>query len=63
MVKGFEYFKEYFKNLSASFGVICLSEIWCESQDELKHSNHILSRYRFFISTGNIAEEEVCVFL
>ena len=63
MKKNFEYFKEFFKNLSVSFGAICFSETWCESQDELRRSNYILSGYRFFISIGNIAEEEVCVFL
>ena len=52
-----------FQNLLVSFSAICLSETWCESQDESQHSNYILSGYNFFISISNIAEEEECVFL
>ena len=63
MKKKFENFKEFLKNLSASFSAICLSETWCESQDESQNSNYILSGYHFFISIGNITEEEECVFL
>ena len=40
--------KEFLKNLSASFSAICLSETWCESQDESQNSNYILSGYNFF---------------
>ena len=61
--KNFKNFKELLKNLSVGFNAICLSEIWCEAQDESKNSNFILSGYNFFISIGNIAEEEVFVFL
>ena len=63
MRKNFENFKESLKNLSVSFSAICLSEKWCESQDESQNSNYILSGYNIFISIGNIAEEEECVFL
>ena len=34
MKKNFENFKEFLKNLSVSLSAICLSETWCESQDE-----------------------------
>ena len=63
MNKNFENFKEFLNNLSVSFSAICLSETWCESQDESQNLNYILSGYNFFISIGNIAEEEECVFL
>ena len=63
MKKNFENFKEFLKNLNVSFSVICLSKTWCESQDELQNSNDILSGYNFFMSIGNTAEEEECVFL
>ena len=64
MKKNFENIKEFFKNLSVSFSAICLSETWCESQDESQNPNYILSGYIFFIiGIGDIAEEEVCVFL
>ena len=56
MKKNFENFKEFFKNLSVGFSAICLSETWCESQDESQNSNYILSGN--IISIGNIAEEE-----
>ena len=56
MKKNFKNFKELLKNLSVSFNAICLSEIWCEAQDESKNPNYILSGYNFFISIGNIAE-------
>ena len=48
MTKNFENFKEFLKNLSFSFSAICLSETWCESQDESQNSNYILSGYNFF---------------
>ena len=63
MKKNFENFKEFLKNVSAIFSAICLSETWCESQDESQNSDYILSGYNFFISIGNIAEEEECLFL
>ena len=63
MKKNFENFKEFLKNLSVSFSAVCLSETWCESQDESQNSNYILSGFYFFISIGNIAEGEECVFL
>ena len=47
MKKNFENFKEFLKNLSVSFSAICLSETWCESQDDSQNSNHILSGYNF----------------
>ena len=37
-----------FQNLLVSFSAICLSETWCESQDESQNSNYILSGYNFF---------------
>ena len=48
MKKNFENFKEFLKNLSVSFSAICLSETWCESQDESQNSNYILLGYNFF---------------
>ena len=48
MKKNFENFKEFLENLSVSFSAICLSETWCESQDESQNSNYILSGYNFF---------------
>ena len=63
MKKNFENFKEFLKNVSVSFSAICLSETWCESQDGSQNSNYILSGYNFFISIGNIADKEECVFL
>ena len=63
MNKNFKNFKEFLKNLSVNFSAIYLLETWCESQEESQNSNYILSGYNFFISTGNIAEEEVRVFL
>ena len=48
MKKNFENFKEFLKNLSVRFSAICLSETWCESQDESQNSNYILSGYNFF---------------
>ena len=63
MKKNVENFKEFLKNFSVSFSAICLSETWCESQDESQNSNYILSGCNFFISIGNIAKEEECVFL
>ena len=63
MRKNFENFKEFLNNVSVSFSAICLSETWCESQDESQNLNYILSGYNFFISIGNIAEEAECVFL
>ena len=63
MKKNFENFKEFLKNLRVSFSAICLSETWCESQNESQNSNYILSGYNFLISIGNIAEQEECVFL
>ena len=63
MQKNFESLKEFLKNLNVSFSAICLSKTWCESQEESHNSNCILSGYNFFVSTGNIAEEEVRVLL
>ena len=63
MKENLENFKEFLKNLSVSFSAICLFETWCESQDESQNSNYILSGYNFFISIGNIAEEEECFFI
>ena len=63
MKKNFENFKEFLKNLSISFSGTCFSETWFESQEESQNSNYILSGYNFFISIGNIAEKEVCIFL
>ena len=63
MKKNFKNYKEFLKNLSVSSSAICLSETWCESQDESQNSNYVLSGYNFFFSIGNIAEEEECVFL
>ena len=63
MKKDFKNYKEFLKNLSVSSSAICLSETWCESQDESQNSNYVLSGYNFFFSIGNIAEEEECVFL
>ena len=40
MKKNFENFREFLKNLSVSFSAICLSETWCESQDESQNSNY-----------------------
>ena len=34
MKKNFENFKKLFENLSVSFRAICISETWCESQEE-----------------------------
>ena len=48
MKKNFENFPEFLKNLSVSFSAICLSETWCESQDESQNSDYILSGYNFF---------------
>ena len=48
MKKNVENFKEFLKNFSVSFSAICLSETWCESQDESQNSNYILSGYNFF---------------
>ena len=48
MKKNFENFKELLKDLSVSFSAICLSETWCESQNESQNSNYILSGYNFF---------------
>ena len=48
MKKNFKNFKEFLKNVSVSFSAICLSETWCESQDESQNSNYILSGYNFF---------------
>ena len=50
MKKNFENVQEYLKNLSASFSAICLSETWCEPQDESQNSNCIWSGYNFFLS-------------
>ena len=63
MNKNFKNFKEFLKNLSVNFSAIYLLETWCESQEESQNSNYILSGYILFISRGNIAKEEVCVFL
>ena len=63
MKKNFESLKEFLKNLSVSFSAICLSKTWYESQEESHNSNSILSGYNFFVSTDNIAEEELCVLL
>ena len=35
MKKNFENFREFLKNLSVSFGDICLSETWFVSQEEI----------------------------
>ena len=48
MKKHSENVKEFLKNLSVSFSTICLSETWCESQDESQNSNYIFSGYNFF---------------
>ena len=48
MKKNFENFKEFLKNLSVSFSAICLSETWCEPQDESQNSNYVLSGYSLF---------------
>ena len=45
MKKNFKNFKEFLKNLSVSFGAICLSETWCESQEESQNLNYFLSVY------------------
>ena len=57
----FYFLKSSSKNLSVSFSAISLFETWCESQEEAQNSNDILLGYSFFISIGNIAEEEVCL--
>ena len=41
MKKNFENFKELLKYLSPSFSAICLSETWCETQEESQNSNYI----------------------
>ena len=48
MKKNFKTFKEPLENLSVTFSAICLSETWCESQEEPQYSNYILSGYNFF---------------
>ena len=45
MKKNFKNFKEFLKNLSVSFSAICLSETWCESQEESQNLNYFLSVY------------------
>ena len=47
MKKNFENFKELLKYLSPSFSAICLSETWCETQEESQNSNYIWSGYIF----------------
>ena len=48
MKKNFENVKELLKNVSVNFSAICLSEPWCQSQEESQNLNCILSSYSFF---------------
>ena len=59
MKKSVQNFKEFLINLSVSFSAICLSKTWSESLQESQNLSYILSVYKFFISIGYIAEEEV----
>ena len=54
-------FKEFLKNLSVSFSAVCLSETWCESQEESQTSNCILSVYNYFLSVQAISQRRRCV--
>ena len=48
MKKNFKNFKEFLKILIVNFSGICLSETWCDSQEESQNSNYILSGYNCF---------------
>ena len=63
MKKSFKNIKELLKNLSVSFSAICLSKHGVNHKSNHRTRIIFYQAITFFLNIGNVAEEEVCVFL